>query len=103
MPITASEAWKEASASMSSDPLLLTLAFYHSSFGSPIYVVADTVDHVFKLEVRGATGIGDVVGDVLGRIGDHRHLPAQLFHVVERGRRNRGNAVELVAVAADQI
>ena len=54
MPITASQAWKEASASMSTDPLLLTLAFYHSSFGAPIYVVADTVDQTFKLESTAA-------------------------------------------------
>ena len=39
----------------------------------------------FQLQVRRAPGIADVVGHVLGRIGDNRQLCAQLFHIVERG------------------
>ncbi|MDB5733334.1 MAG: hypothetical protein JWQ03_3229 [Variovorax sp.] len=54
MPVTASQAWREAAASRSSDPMLLTLGFHHSTFGENIYVVANTENMAFKIE-DGAT------------------------------------------------
>ena len=45
----------------------------------------ETGDHFLKLGMGGAPGIADIVGHIAGRIGDHRQLSAQLFHIVECG------------------
>lgn len=58
MPITASDAWREASASRSLDPMLLTLAFYHSTFGEVIYIVANTEDLNLTIEAGAAHDAG---------------------------------------------
>lgn len=61
MPVTATQAWTEAAASGSNEPMLLTLAFYHSSFGVPIYVVADTQDQTFVIEGTATFNPGEAV------------------------------------------
>lgn len=50
MPITRSQAWAEAAASVTREPMLLTLEFQHPSFSSPVRVVADTQDQTFRIE-----------------------------------------------------
>ncbi len=71
--------------------------------GLPEFVEAlETADHLLDLAVRGATGIGDVVGDVLGRAGDHRKLAAQLLHVFERGHADLTDQFNARTVFDDQ-
>ena len=62
----------------------------------------EAVDHLLKLGMRGAAGVGDVVGDVLGGAGDHRQLAAQPFHVFQRRRADRADPFDLRAVLLDQ-
>lgn len=55
MPLTRSQAWAEAAASVAREPMLLTLEFQHPSFIEngvtvPIRVVADMADQVFRIE-----------------------------------------------------
>ena len=47
-------------------------------------------------------GAADVVGDVLGRAGDYRQLPAQLFHIVERRIADRADGINSRSILANQ-
>ncbi len=50
----------------------------------------------------GSAGIADIVGHVLGSVGDHRQLAAQFVHVVERACRNFGDKVNALAILRNQ-
>lgn len=50
MPISRSQAWAEASASVAREPMLLTLEFQHPTFDAPVRVVANTEDETFRIE-----------------------------------------------------
>lgn len=66
MPISASQAWREAAASVTKEPMLLTMelqnpAFVEDGLEVPIRVVADTQDHTFRIEGSADVNPGDDV------------------------------------------
>jgi hypothetical protein len=61
MPITRSQAWAEAAASVAREPMLLTLEFQHPSFDAPVRVVADSQNQTFRIESTADVDPGDDV------------------------------------------
>ncbi len=62
----------------------------------------EAADQLLELALGGIAGLADLAGDVARGVGDHRQFAAQPVHVVERGRADAADRLDLFAVVADQ-
>jgi hypothetical protein len=58
--------------------------------------------HILQMRLSHAPGVGDVVGQILGRIADDRQMLAQALHIGERGIADGADGLQPAGIVAHQ-